>query len=168
MKVEMRVRLVRDHNPRDSGVSPEMAALINSGTLGAYGILVEYKDQDGDWLKAAAVWGHVAATGFLGAYSTPSEIMNDGLREKAKDVWAEAVNSDTVRALRNKPGRKPRLIINAGEIRDMWESFKFDTPYPMRLADGTEIEVVAGDPVSGEIGATYANLDEIEVRGTSL
>ncbi|MFE6739859.1 hypothetical protein [Streptomyces tubercidicus] len=63
---------------------------------------------------------------------------------------------------------KPRLIINAGEVRDMWVSFKFDTPYPMRLTDGTEIEVVAGDPQSEQIGATYADLDEIEVRSSGL
>lgn len=62
----------------------------------------------------------------------------------------------------------PRLIIDAGEIRDMWQSFKNDTPYRMRLNDGTEIEVVAGDPVTGEIGKEHANLDEIEVRSTSL
>lgn len=62
----------------------------------------------------------------------------------------------------------PRLIINAGEIRDMWNSFKFDTPYPMRLTDGTKIEVVAGDPQFEKIGKAYADLDEIDVRSTSL
>lgn len=64
--------------------------------------------------------------------------------------------------------QKPRLIVNAGEIRDMWEHLRQDLPYPMRLSDGTEIEVVAGDPRTGEIGREHADLEEVRVRGTGL
>jgi hypothetical protein len=88
------------------------------------------------------------------------------LTDEEREMLQEAAHKDV------EPGRKPRavprLIVNAGEIRDLWQHMKQDIPYPMRLSDGTEIEVVAGDPQSEEIGREHADLDEIEVRSTGL
>lgn len=44
-----------------------------------------------------------------------------------------------------------RLVVDAGEIRDLVAHLKQGIPYPMELADGTRIEVVGGDPASKEL-----------------
>jgi hypothetical protein len=88
------------------------------------------------------------------------------LTAEEREMLQEAARKDVEPT--PKPRPVPRLIINAGEIRDIWQHMKQDIPYPMRLSDDTEIEVVAGDPQSEEIGREYADLDEIEVRSTSL
>lgn len=63
---------------------------------------------------------------------------------------------------------KPRLIVNAGDIRDIWRHMQDDMPMTLRLNNGQEIDVVAGDPLSGEIGNQFAEMDAVEVRGTTL
>ncbi|MFE9833975.1 hypothetical protein ACFYP4_02330 [Streptomyces sp. NPDC005551] len=92
--------------------------------------------------------------------------LTDEERATLTQAARNAVQKDAESA--PKPQRLPRLVVNAGEIRDLWQHMKNDMPYLMRLAGRTEIEVVAGDPQSGEIGREHADLDEIEVRGTSL
>ncbi|MFI0265588.1 hypothetical protein [Streptomyces luteogriseus] len=92
--------------------------------------------------------------------------MERRLTPEEREELTEAARRDAEPA--SKPRSVPRLIVNAGEIRDMWQHMKDDIPYPMRLVDGTDIELVAGDPQSEEIGKEYADLDEIEVRSTSL
>lgn len=44
-----------------------------------------------------------------------------------------------------------RLVVDAGDIRDLVAHLKQGIPYPMELADGTRIEVVGGDPASKEL-----------------
>jgi hypothetical protein len=61
------------------------------------------------------------------------------------------------------PRRKARLVINAGDVYDIVEAMKNDLPFPLRLADGTEIDVVAGDPRTGRIGREHAAMDELHV-----
>lgn len=54
----------------------------------------------------------------------------------------------TARGTRKSP---KRLVVDAGEIRDLVAHLKQGIPYSMELADGTRIEVVGGDPATKEL-----------------
>jgi hypothetical protein len=186
-----------DYDPEGASTLPNVVAeekeKIGNGDWQPYGIIVEYAvpGEEDVWEQAASVWGTVTDAGLDGTYDAPKYIGSDYLMETAQDVWSEAltVMRRTLKEARSltseereqlqeaarkdvestpRPRSLPRLIINAGELRDIWRHLEYDLPYLMRLTDGTEIEVVAGDPQSEEIGREHADLDEIEVRSTSL
>jgi hypothetical protein len=47
--------------------------------------------------------------------------------------------------------RPKRLVMDAGEVRDLVAHLKQGMPYSMELTDGTRVEIVAGDPQSHEL-----------------
>lgn len=66
----------------------------------------------------------------------------------AGDKVVDTRPAGTGRGTRKAP---KRLVVDAGEIRDLVAHLKQGIPYPMELADGTRIEVTGGDPASGEL-----------------
>lgn len=63
----------------------------------------------------------------------------------------KTVDSRPAGAARGTRKAPKRLVVDAGEIRDLVAHLKQGLPYSMELADGTRIEVVGGDPASGEL-----------------
>ncbi|MDJ0463080.1 hypothetical protein [Streptomyces sp. H27-C3] len=61
------------------------------------------------------------------------------------------------------PDKSKTLIVNAGDVRDLVRHMRQDIPFTLRLMDGTEIELVAGDPQSDTIGREHSDVDEIEI-----
>lgn len=136
---------------------------IANGTWDCYLIKVE-QAAPGGWEVVNAIGSNVYASGWLGTYTSVDKITDEQLRDGVQQVWDEAMGL----LKPQRPSSKPRLIFNAGEFRDLDRELREDRPYPMRLVDGTEIEIVAGDPATGRIGVEHADLDEIRITGTSL
>lgn len=61
-----------------------------------------------------------------------------------------------------------RVIVNAGDVWDLWQSMRTDTPFPITLPNGEKVELVAGSPSDEQIGRTYAQMEEFEVRRAGL
>lgn len=174
---ELRIRLEIDldgQNEIDLGgfsdvqkLQDEVKAKTNSGEWECYDILVEELDPDSDtWDLVGSLGSSVHDSGFCGTYHNPDEIFDEGLRATVKDVWEEALVK--VKSAVKPTATPPRLLINAGELRDIWSHLQQDKPFTMRLSNGQEIQVVAGDPLEGKVGKEFADLDEIIVRSTSL
>lgn len=56
------------------------------------------------------------------------------------------------------------LIVNAGDVRDLIRHMRDGISFPLRLTDGTEIELVGGDPQTGEIGREFSQANELRVQ----
>lgn len=112
----------------------------------------------GDSIRLGTIYADLRLNNLLDPGEVDDEEVDDEMDEEVQDDEPEPA----------RPSSKPRLIFNAGEFRDLDRELRKDRPYPMRLDDGTEIEVVAGDPSSGQLGVEHADLDEIRISGTSL
>ncbi|MFD4858364.1 hypothetical protein [Streptomyces atratus] len=151
-------------------IQDETKAKTDSGEWECYLILVEELDPDSDtWDTVASLGSSVHDGGFCGYYHSPDEVSNESLRDTVKEVWEQALAE-----IKERPDSnllelpKPQLIMNAGELRDIWSHLQQDKPFTMRLSNGQVIEVVAGDPLEPKVGKEFADLDEIIVRSTGL
>ncbi|WP_188279257.1 hypothetical protein [Streptomyces sp. CBMA29] len=169
---ELRIRVTEDADfdnslkDWDESLREETRARLDSGAWTAYQIDVQ-RAVPGRWEYVAGLGESIHDSGLEGVFASPDDITDESLRETVKGVWEEAQAEEYVPD-HVTPSRKPRLIFNAGEFRDLYQELREDRPYPMRLVDGTEIEVVAGDPSSGQLGVEHADLDEIRISGNSL
>jgi hypothetical protein len=62
-----------------------------------------------------------------------------------------------------EPITPPRLILSAGDIRDMVQSMQRDEPFPVYILDGVRVDIVPGDYSTDKIGLKHSDINEIRV-----
>ncbi len=61
----------------------------------------------------------------------------------------------------DRPHAGCRVVVHADDVRDLVAYMRQDIPYVLRLPNGTEVELVAGDPQGGRIGREFSGVDEL-------